>query len=209
MADLDVVAERRPPQQLDRRRRVIDAAFELGADGGYDAVQMRDVAATANVALATIYRYFSSKDHLLAAAMSEWTTACRVASRSRRRRARRQPTGSSMCSTARAARWSASPNSAPRSCGRCRHPIPACSRARARSAADPVDGRRHPRRPRRGRARRHPRGARPRLVLGAHRLGQRPARVRVRGHRARAGHTRLVEPYEAELRTSRADGHKR
>jgi AcrR family transcriptional regulator len=60
-------------EQRDRRRRVIDAAFELGAEGGYDAVQMRDVAATANVALATIYRYFSSKDHLLAAAMTEWT----------------------------------------------------------------------------------------------------------------------------------------
>ena len=60
-------------EQQDRRRRLIDAAFELGADGGYDAVQMRDVAVTANVALATIYRYFSSKDHLLAAAMIEWT----------------------------------------------------------------------------------------------------------------------------------------
>jgi AcrR family transcriptional regulator len=60
-------------EQQDRRRRLIDAAFELGAEGGYDAVQMRDVAVTANVALATIYRYFSSKDHLLAAAMVEWT----------------------------------------------------------------------------------------------------------------------------------------
>ena len=60
-------------EQLNRRRRVIDAAFELGAERGYDAVQMRDVAATANVALATIYRYFSSKDHLLVAAMTEWT----------------------------------------------------------------------------------------------------------------------------------------
>jgi AcrR family transcriptional regulator len=72
MADVDVAAEM-TPQQQDRRRRVIDAAFELGAEGGYEAVQMRDVAATANVALATIYRYFSSKDHLLAAAMTEWT----------------------------------------------------------------------------------------------------------------------------------------
>jgi AcrR family transcriptional regulator len=60
-------------EQQDRRRRLIDAAFVLGAEGGYDAVQMRDVAVTANVALATIYRYFSSKDHLLAAAMTEWT----------------------------------------------------------------------------------------------------------------------------------------
>jgi TetR/AcrR family transcriptional regulator, cholesterol catabolism regulator len=61
-------------EQQDRRRRVIDAAFELGAARGYEAVQMRDVSATANVSLATIYRYFSSKDHLLAAAMTEWTT---------------------------------------------------------------------------------------------------------------------------------------
>jgi AcrR family transcriptional regulator len=61
-------------EQLERRRRIIDAAFELGAERGYDAVQMRDVAATANVALATIYRYFSSKDHLLVAAMTEWTS---------------------------------------------------------------------------------------------------------------------------------------
>jgi AcrR family transcriptional regulator len=72
MADVDAPAVL-TPEQLDRRRRIVDAAFELGADGGYDAVQMRDVAATANVSLATIYRYFSSKDHLLAAAMSEWT----------------------------------------------------------------------------------------------------------------------------------------
>lgn len=60
-------------EQRDRRQRVIDVAFEMGAEGGYEAVQMRDVAATANVALATIYRYFSSKDDLLAAAMGEWT----------------------------------------------------------------------------------------------------------------------------------------
>ncbi|HET6949838.1 MAG TPA: TetR family transcriptional regulator [Acidimicrobiales bacterium] len=60
-------------EQLDRRRRIIDAAFELGAERGYEAVQMRDVSASANVSLATIYRYFSSKDHLLAAAMTEWT----------------------------------------------------------------------------------------------------------------------------------------
>ncbi len=75
------------PEQQERRRRLIDAAFELGAAGGYDAVHMRDVAATANVALATIYRNFSSKDHLLAAATSEWT------GRLRDRVAQRPPRG--------------------------------------------------------------------------------------------------------------------
>jgi len=66
------------PEQQDRRRRLIDAAFELGAEGGYGAVHMRDVSITANVALATIYRYFSSKDDLLAAAMTEWTARLRA-----------------------------------------------------------------------------------------------------------------------------------
>lgn len=55
-----------------RRERVIRAAFELGSEGGYDAVQMRDVAGRARVALGTIYRYFSSKDALLAAVMVLW-----------------------------------------------------------------------------------------------------------------------------------------
>ncbi len=58
--------------QAARRDRVIRTALDLGAKGGYDAVQMRDVATSAGVALGTIYRYFSSKDHLLAAAMVEW-----------------------------------------------------------------------------------------------------------------------------------------
>lgn len=47
--------------------------MELAAEGGYDAVQMRDVAARADVALGTLYRYFSSKNHLLVAALAEWT----------------------------------------------------------------------------------------------------------------------------------------
>ena len=58
--------------QAARRGRVIEAALSLGADGGYDAVQMRDVAQSAGVALGTIYRYFSSKDHLLAETLVEW-----------------------------------------------------------------------------------------------------------------------------------------
>lgn len=61
------------PTQAARRERVIRAALDLGAEGGYDAVQMRAVAARSEVALGTIYRYFSSKDHLLAAALVTWT----------------------------------------------------------------------------------------------------------------------------------------
>lgn len=58
--------------QAARRSRVIDAALILGRSGGYDAVQMREVANEAGVALGTIYRYFSSKDHLLSAALVTW-----------------------------------------------------------------------------------------------------------------------------------------
>jgi AcrR family transcriptional regulator len=55
-----------------RRQRVLDAAINLAAQGGYDAVQMRDVANEADVAMGTVYRYFTSKDHLLAEALVFW-----------------------------------------------------------------------------------------------------------------------------------------
>jgi len=58
--------------QRERRDRVIDAAMQLAAEGGYDAVQMRGVATKADVALGTVYRYFGSKDHLLAASLASW-----------------------------------------------------------------------------------------------------------------------------------------
>jgi TetR/AcrR family transcriptional regulator, cholesterol catabolism regulator len=58
--------------QAARRERVIRAALELAAEGGYDAVQMRDVAARGQVALGTIYRYFPSKDALLLSVMVQW-----------------------------------------------------------------------------------------------------------------------------------------
>ena len=45
---------------------------DLIGDVGADAVQMRDVAGRSGVALATVYRYFSSKEHLLAAALEDW-----------------------------------------------------------------------------------------------------------------------------------------
>ena len=70
---LTVQGEALTRNQAARRDRVIEAAIVLASEGGYDAVQMREVAATAHVALGTIYRYFSSKDHLLAACQVEWS----------------------------------------------------------------------------------------------------------------------------------------
>lgn len=59
-------------RQLERRERILDTAIELASEGGYEAVQMRDVASKADVALGTLYRYFASKDQLLAAAWGHW-----------------------------------------------------------------------------------------------------------------------------------------
>jgi TetR/AcrR family transcriptional regulator, cholesterol catabolism regulator len=70
---VNVADDRLTTSQFARRQRVLGAAMRLAADGGYDAVQMRDVAASADVALGTLYRYFSSKDHLLAETLVEWT----------------------------------------------------------------------------------------------------------------------------------------
>ena len=60
--------------QLVRRRRLLDAVIELVADGDDEDMQMRDIAERADVALGTVYRYFSSKDHLLAAALVAWAS---------------------------------------------------------------------------------------------------------------------------------------
>lgn len=58
------------PAQRERRDRMLSAAMKLASDGGYDAVQMREVADGAGVALGTLYRYFPSKVHLLVAALA-------------------------------------------------------------------------------------------------------------------------------------------
>ncbi|OIN82754.1 TetR/AcrR family transcriptional regulator [Mycobacterium malmoense] len=58
--------------QLKRRAKIIDAVTDLIGEAGADAVQMRDVAQRAGVALATLYKYFSSKEDLLAAALDSW-----------------------------------------------------------------------------------------------------------------------------------------
>jgi AcrR family transcriptional regulator len=58
------------PSQRARRERMLAAALTLASRGGYEEVQMREVAELAGVALGTLYRYFPSKVHLLAAALT-------------------------------------------------------------------------------------------------------------------------------------------
>jgi AcrR family transcriptional regulator len=58
--------------QRARRERILAAVLELAAEGGSDAVQVREVAARANVALRTIYNYYDSRENLLYEAMMAW-----------------------------------------------------------------------------------------------------------------------------------------
>jgi AcrR family transcriptional regulator len=66
LEDLDV-------QQRARRGRIVAAALELMQEREYDDIQMKDVTAAAGVALGTVYRYFSSKEHVFAEALLSWS----------------------------------------------------------------------------------------------------------------------------------------
>jgi len=61
-----------PAYQAARRQRIVDAARSLLEEQEYEQIQIRDVAATAGFALGTVYRYFSSKEHLYAAVLHAW-----------------------------------------------------------------------------------------------------------------------------------------
>lgn len=57
------------PNQLERYQRILDAAAKLGSEMEFERVQMQDVASEADVAIATLYRYFPSKAHLFTGVM--------------------------------------------------------------------------------------------------------------------------------------------
>lgn len=60
------------PNQRARYRAILSAALELADTGGHEAVQMRAVADLSGNALATIYRYFGSRERLICAATQAW-----------------------------------------------------------------------------------------------------------------------------------------
>lgn len=64
-------AEPTSPVQRERRRRILRAAAQHGAEKGIERMQMHDVAKDAGVAIATLYRYFPSKTHLFTALMGD------------------------------------------------------------------------------------------------------------------------------------------
>jgi len=71
-------AEPETSAQRARRARIIQATLALASRGGYEAVQMREVAERSEVALGTLYRYFPSKVHLLVSAMAHELERMRV-----------------------------------------------------------------------------------------------------------------------------------
>lgn len=71
MTRTEVVVRPLSPAQAATRHKLIDAAVALAAEGGYEAVGMRQVAARAGVSAPTAYQYFSSKDHVLVDALVE------------------------------------------------------------------------------------------------------------------------------------------
>jgi len=62
----------RTPSQHARRARIVDAATALLDDREYERIQVREVAEAADVALATLYRYFPSKEQLYATVLVTW-----------------------------------------------------------------------------------------------------------------------------------------
>jgi len=55
----------------ERAKRIVDTAVMLAERDGFAAVRLRDVAATAQVALGTVYKRFGSKEEILIAALEQ------------------------------------------------------------------------------------------------------------------------------------------
>ena len=58
--------------QAQRRQKIIDAALALCRSEGHAQTQMRDIADASGLALGTVYRYFPSKELLLASVFEAW-----------------------------------------------------------------------------------------------------------------------------------------
>jgi AcrR family transcriptional regulator len=70
-----------------RKDRILDVAIGLAEAGGFENVRQRDVADQAGIALGTLYKSFTSKEHILSAALA------REASELERRLKAKPPTG--------------------------------------------------------------------------------------------------------------------
>jgi TetR/AcrR family transcriptional regulator, cholesterol catabolism regulator len=71
----------------ERNDRILDVAVNLAEAGGFENVRQRDVADQAGIALGTLYKTFTSKEHILSAALA------READELERKLKSRPPTG--------------------------------------------------------------------------------------------------------------------
>ncbi|WP_241383895.1 TetR family transcriptional regulator [Rhodococcus sp. CH91] len=54
------------------RSRLLDTVVELLGEGGYDAVQLREVARRTRMSLSTIYKRYATREELILAAIEGW-----------------------------------------------------------------------------------------------------------------------------------------
>ncbi len=68
------------PKSIRTRKKILDAALLLFVEKGYDQATMRQIAVQANVAPASIYHHFPTKEHIVQAfydgVLEEHTQAC-------------------------------------------------------------------------------------------------------------------------------------
>jgi AcrR family transcriptional regulator len=64
-------------RQAARRQRLLDTALELLETRDYERISVREVAESASVALATLYHYFPSKEHLFGEVLVQWASTLR------------------------------------------------------------------------------------------------------------------------------------
>jgi AcrR family transcriptional regulator len=55
-----------------KRQQLLRAVLDFVDEHGAHALRIQDISARTGIARATVYRYFESKDHLLAEALAEW-----------------------------------------------------------------------------------------------------------------------------------------
>ena len=62
----DRIGERRHKQGIESRRRILEVAFEIASERGYDGTTLAEVTKRAGIPPSSVYWQFENKDELLA-----------------------------------------------------------------------------------------------------------------------------------------------
>jgi len=87
------------PKSIETRKKIIESAFRLFEQKGYEKATMRDIAAEAKISLGLTYRYFSQKEDLVLALYEQLTqrTAEDLSELPKDTMAKRYPAALSIC----------------------------------------------------------------------------------------------------------------